>query len=431
MTICVNSFFNIYHLKTDSNMNVCPNSSRERIFLSESKQYLKLTQKVYKHLEEFKQLLKKISKLNRISFDRSHRYRDKFSVDLYEVIIKYSNNLTHIQFENYASIKTHVGRKFFDKFGHKLISITYPSSNIYSEFSKAPNIEELTVYSFDLQLSQIQFNRLKRFKLTILRSEYLDSFVLFIENNGKTLKHLDFSCYEISDNKSVKKLLKMISKTINLNHLGIDNKSAIIDKSLTNYWNEIAINCKQLKSLKLHLHYYESLQLNREMFSILKELKRLELSFSEEVQPDFKPIEDLVGFEKLTHLTIRVKRDTIIEEFIFEEKILTDIDIKFPKLKYLKFNCPFNASQWTAQVLSKIANLETIELAIKNEEIGPPIERQLIKNCKHFKSFKILRNFFDQLGFDCLQIRNHHDREGKMAAPIGYPSSCGDAWLKY
>ena len=128
------------------------------------------------------------------------------------MIIKYSNNLTHIQLRSYSSIETQFLKKFFDKFGHKLISIINCHQFIEYTIFKAPNIELLTDYSFDSQLSQIKFNRLKKFCVEDLWEEYLDSFELFIENNTKTLKHLDIRCTEFEDKESVKKLLKIISK---------------------------------------------------------------------------------------------------------------------------------------------------------------------------------------------------------------------------
>ena len=162
---------------------------------------------------------------------------------------------------------------------------------------------------------------------------------------------------------------------------------------MNNYWKQIANNCKQIKSLRLRIEVNESLRINEELISILKQfkqLKRLKLDFSEDLEYDqlfeFYPFKDLKVLEGLTHLRIRGLSYNIYY-CIFNEKILTDIDINFPKLKSLEIDCPFIASEWTSQVLSKLTSLQTIELEISNDEISPEIERQLIDNCKYFKHF--------------------------------------------
>ena len=125
------------------------------------------------------------------------------------------------------------------------------------------------------------------------------------------------------------------------------------------------------------------------MISILKQfkqLKRLDLNLYfkdfEESFVEFHPFEELKGLNGLTHLSIDIWEPSHND---FNETILTDIDINLPKLKYLEIECLFIASEWTPQVLSRLSSLETIALRIRNREIGPQIERQLIKNCKHFK----------------------------------------------
>ena len=117
------------------------------------------------------------------------------SKDLLEVIINSFNKLTHIQFTSDVFLVKEVQKILFDNFGHKLISlrIERPYICLTSSRLKATNIEELIVCEFDSQLSQMKFNRLKRFKVTRLWDKDLDSFEVFIENNTKTLKHLDIN----------------------------------------------------------------------------------------------------------------------------------------------------------------------------------------------------------------------------------------------
>ena len=103
-----------------------------------------------------------------------------------------------------------------------------------------------------------------------------------------------------------------------------------------------------------------------------------------------KVLEPSKEFHGLTHFSFSVYSD----DNSFDEKLLTEIDINLPKLRSLKIDCPFIASEWTPQMLSKLSNIETIELNIRNREFRPEIERQLIKNCKKFKCLKILPKLF-------------------------------------
>ena len=314
-----------------------------------------------------------------------------FCGQLFEEIIQNCNNLTHIKF-GYGVVIDKQIEKFIDKFGHKLISLDIKSSNKGLNITKASNIEELIVCLFEPKLTQIKFNRLKKFKVFYRSPEVLDSLELFLENNSKTLKHLDISSHKTFDNIIDNKLLKIITKAKNLVHLNLDFWSVIKDKIFINYWIEIAINCKQIKSLKLLLRINENMRINKELLSILKQFKRLKrldlhlFNFKNEFYKtveDFHPFKDLKGLEGLTHFSF----DWLDPKNLIEETFLTDIDINFPKLKTLKFNNPFVASEWTAQVLSRLSCLERIYLFIRNLEIETQIERQLIKNCKHFIKF--------------------------------------------
>ena len=352
-----------------------------------------------KSLMEFKLFFVKYRNLNKISFGFiisriyfSLFYRpppfvlDPISSELIELMIENCNNLTHIDFRRGDLFDEKLIEKFFDHFCNKFISIN--SGNFVFDLSKAPNIEELTVSSFDSRLSQFKFNRLKRFEISDLRDKDLVSFELFIENNAKTLKHLDIYAVEIDDKEYERKLLKIITKSINLVHLGLVLSHGMTDNSFTNYWTQIAIKCKQIKSLETNLRYNERMRLN-ENISKFKSIKRLDLSLNGISSTDdqhFHIIQNLTNLKQLTHLSLCERFDLSINGTI-DETILTDIDINFPKLQSLTIVCRFIASEWTPQILSRISSLETIELDIENREMKPEIEKQLIQNCKKFKRF--------------------------------------------
>ena len=317
------------------------NSSRGLYFYQEIGLYLPSNH--LKESEELKKVLHKLWKTNKIFFGRNAKYFEQNCVitdEIIEAIIENCNNLTHIFFGRKVLIGKEVQKKFFDKFGHKLISIDDGRQNTDFTLIKAPNIEELTVCSFEPQLSQIEFNKLKSFT-GLVYAINLDSFEVFIENNTKTLKYLDIYFEEkIDDEQSAIKLLEIITKSKNLVHLNIYFEININEQIFINCLNGISINCQQIKSLKLSLEVNESLRLNDELLSILqkfKQLKRLDLhliyrGLNETIQ--YHPIEDFLEFNGLTHLTLNIF--VAFVELIPNEEILTDIDINLPKLKYLK-----------------------------------------------------------------------------------------------
>ena len=350
-----------------------------------------------KSLKQLEQLLIKCSTLSRITFGIVRPYRKKtFSYfdkidfivlepiynEVFEIIIKNCKNLTHIDFNRVQEFDEKLIEKFFDEFCNKIISLS--TGGFAFNLFKAPNIEDLTVFNFYFQLSQIKFNKLKSLKVLYIQYEQeLNGFEAFIENNAKTLKK-----FEITSNMNNKeiaiKLLKSMKKSINLVHLGFDLMNGITDNSLTKYWNQLSINCKQLKSLKSRLQYNERMRLN-EIIPKFKAIKRLDLTLNAlhdmDDQP-FRTIKDLTNLKELTHLTLDVYTKNT-----FDETILTDIDINFPVLQSLKIKCPIIASEWTPKLLSRLKNLETIELNIKNYEVVPEIETKLIQNCRKFKRF--------------------------------------------
>ena len=254
------------------------------VFLSQFKQYLEIPKKGLKS-ERMEQLFRKYPKLNKIILGSRHEYhlrreQDYTDPEPYQELLKFCNNLTHIQFNN-PLVDKETKKKLFGKFGHKLISIRYWPQNscptqIYGIAStNAINIEELTTAWFDSDLTQMKFNRLNKFRVYRLYEENVNDFEVFIENNTKILKHLDIGCDENIDKKSIERVLKVITKSVNLFHLGIESEFDITDKSLTNYWNEIAINCKQLRSLSIGFLKNEGLLINGGMLSILKKFKQL------------------------------------------------------------------------------------------------------------------------------------------------------------
>ena len=127
-----------------------------------------------------------------------------------------------------------------------------------------------------------------------------------------------------------------------------------------------------------------------------KHLKRLNLRIHEVKLFSFK---EFKGFEGLTHLTIALSLRNSITWYEYPESILTDIDINLPKLRSLTLSARIIASEWTADILSRLSSLETIHIAfLLDERIRAQIETKLIEKCKRitktcFKPLNVLDMF--------------------------------------
>ena len=295
-----------------------------------SQRSLELNFNVFRNTEKLIQLIKKFPKLNQIIIKSIF----KIPLEFFEVIIENCNNLTHIQF-TISEIEKNVLDKLADRFGNQLISISSLDHSFSKEFpfSLTTNIEELTVSPFDSQLTQIEFKRLKSFRIYRFSDKDLDLFELFIENNAKTLKCLFIYLNHISD-QSLKRLLDIITKAINLVFLSMNNW--FVGNKFVNNWNKIAINCKQIETLRLNLKIENNSRINGEMFSIIKsfkQLKQLDLSLIDsKSDPTFYGLfqnNDFKGLEGLTHLSVKTNYHGDNDDS--DEELLPDIEMDFPE----------------------------------------------------------------------------------------------------
>ena len=140
----------------------------------------------------------------------------------------------------------------------------------------------------------------------------------------------------------------------------------MFDEYLIQEWAQIANYCKQLKSLKVSLISNESLRLNDEILSTLRGPETIGSSFLRFTSDLRNTIKDISDYHELTHLSVKPHYNCF--ESPFEESILTDIVINYPKLKSLTISPPYTASERTAQSLSQLSDLETLYLNIENKE---------------------------------------------------------------
>ena len=148
----------------------CVSKQFQRTVFYNNSKYLCLPQKGITNNQQYIQLFKKWPKLNKLiifSYYLKKEMNEQMLNDLIELIIKYCNNLTHIEFSLFDLIETEVQRLFFDKFAKQLVSLIIYNKNIrfshlanvenqHDElvptiqpiFTSAPNLEELGVNLF-------------------------------------------------------------------------------------------------------------------------------------------------------------------------------------------------------------------------------------------------------------------------------------------
>ena len=226
----------------------------------------------------------------------------------------------------------------------------------------------------------------------------LDKLKIFFEAN-KSIKYLTFSHIIINDVDYFKKVLRLTSLLFNLIDLSFKTSYfGFNEEVLAEEVTQLALICKQLKSIEcsivLRISKFTTI---RELLSPLrqfKQLRRLKINFTGDNHDNFDnssklfdSFEAFEGFEDLTHLTVCMLYNS--DYLAFPESILKDIDINLPKLQYLCLNFTLEATKWTADILCRLTRLQTIELNIENELLGPQFVSQLQQKCKKFKSIKL------------------------------------------
>ena len=181
------------------------------------------------------------------------------------------------------------------------------------------------------------------------------------------------------------------------------------DKPIAKHLTQIANKCQKLKSIEIRFIMTSK---NCEDFDDVmaylrqfKRLRRLTLTFDNSNESkesmvlfSFKVFK---GFENITHL--RIGFSEILE--LFSEKIFTDIDINLPKLQYFKFDNDLDLTDWTVDILSKILNLQKINLSIILGNVEE-LESNSWENAKELKKF--VYSSFKKIVL-CLRINSFSD----------------------
>ena len=319
-----------------------------------------------------------------------------------ELIIKCCNNLTHIDSYTFSLIEKHIIIEFFEKFGHKLLSAVLNTHFLWF-LNKMPEIEELKVNNItdDNYLPDIHLKRLKKFAFDLRLDMDLNNFKVFIQRNAETITHLDINRNWMDEPQHhyYKELLTIVSNLKNLVHLKIWSEFCINDNLFAKQLTQIAVNCNQLKSLAISYKLELKDDTNVDHFSPLiqfKRLKRLDLHFVKESDSlsdslksnQFFPFKELKPLSELTQISF------LIDDFSYDwselsQTILTDIDINFPKLQSLIIGMNMNISEQIVVILSRMTELQSIELFLDNDEDIEEISSQLYKNCKKLRKLEI------------------------------------------
>ena len=118
---------------------------------------------------------------------------------------------------------------------------------------------------------------------------------------------------------------------------------------------------KQLKRLTLDLQYKDKKESKKEINSLFS----------------FNAFEGING---LTHLSINFPYYSTIDE-----RVLTNIDINLPNLQLLRINSQIktdlNGYEVITDRLSRLSNLQTIDIDVRKKSIEEMFKTKLIKNC--------------------------------------------------
>ena len=348
------------------------------------------------YLRKVELFVKNYPNITSIRFGFNNRCVDQ----ILQILIKYYNNLSEINVDLSLSSES-IRNEFFLKFGSNLKKVVFYFKPPLNELKFCPNVTDLTVrrinYVFDSQ-NDIYCKKLKSFEFVYTSDDMKTNIELLFECNKRSLETIIFfSSGSVSEN-GLKVLFNSMTKLLKLKSLLISatNSRNIIVKSL----QDLAINCKLLKKIDLHLVDINTIELNLKilrafkMFVNLKILNVILYKSNNNLETFNITSDELKGFQNLTHFELNSDKILITDSFF------TSIDKYLPKLQSIKcFNT--DITEETFKSLSKLRKLQTIILSsnslVNREcvEFIPLIEsfNELIKNCHKMKDSLIFQEY--------------------------------------
>ena len=149
-----------------------------------------------------------------------------------------------------------IKKEFLKKFGSNITRSESNINDLSKSIFKSFNVERAVhkICSLSFKYTDIVFNRLDRLKIYGFGSNKTwISWKCLLIATKHLLNTLILKNFYFEDNNKCKQLLNIISKLTNLVHLTFDNLGtfSLNDKSFVNNWKQIAVNCSQLKSLRM------------------------------------------------------------------------------------------------------------------------------------------------------------------------------------
>ena len=272
-----------------------------------------------------------------------------------------------------------------------------------NDFNLFPNIEKVKIIDVeDLEdentISQLELAQLKHLDISIdNRKEHLLETVI---DTFPKLTHFSLGVNS-DDENAIYKSLKNISNLKHLIHFKLHIKFGIINNLFCDLLKQMAINCRNLKSIDCRFVINDKNSDIKQLFSQLKAfpaLKRLKLCsncVSNEVEDNID-VNQLFSFElfkdlsNISHLALGFNFGQTLKEWILKE-----IDNNLPKLQYLEIENRFDTFpegvQQMADILSRLSRMETLKLKFKsNFRLDlKSIEEQITENCRKIRKIEL------------------------------------------
>jgi hypothetical protein len=376
----------VYEKQYSLEMNESEDKDRDK------NQFYKLFNKYAKNelqsrLKTFESLIKKCKFINNIVI-KLNSSNEGITEEVFKLIIKNCNNLKSIEF-NFNTISEELIQEFGLKFGQNLREITFIGdieSNHINKYKKLLRLcPNLIALKGDLSLfvdsNESLVPKLTNFE-TRVQSKDVQLIETFAKNYGNSLKNVLFDCnYGINDNET-NALIKQMVYLKNLTKLDLLlSFSGSLSKEFFDNLKAIAINCNQLKSLKLHV-LGNNTSVNKQVFNCLALFKNLNvLDLSLDNNSVGMRCQSLKELKLLMNLKVRTLR--------MNDQFFKDIDKHLPQLKHLDVMVDKKITDNAMESLSKLSKLQSIKMKREGyllETITDFGLKDIINNCPQIKS---------------------------------------------
>ena len=351
----------------------------------------------------FDRLLQIFPNTNCLHFGKYTSIADKNKI--LETIIQYCTRVESFTFE-LTDVKPQLIEEFGQKFGKQLKSIEFGGDVSEMPFATqsllkhCPNVKSLVNITFDYLFDdkEILVKNLRKFKSSDIRDKR--QFLSLVRHNPN-LSHLilGFNLNNIQHTIEVFNSLSKLKELKVLSIFFVDFES--YDRRIAKCFEEIGLNCKNLKNFSLRVEFVNSFDAKHcfESFKSFTSLKRLSFRLRSTAESDSGKLDAIVlrNCHQLTHLDI--KCDLIDDNFFDGIQYLT------PKLKDLKIK---TKEEITDNSMLSIAKLRRLEGLIINRDSKKDLKRitdsgvlSVINGCQRIHFFEI----HNEIGISDIAVR--------------------------